>query len=144
MKPSVQRPAEKAGPPFKSDPHTVTVQGRFATDTWAHGQSCSAVAYVVVPKVPGGTHYSVTATGFNDTAYYGESLSLSFSPTGAIARPADGYGDTRVQDRGDSLWVCLSSISGPISSMHEAQPCFDARFGGMQVRVVVSVNKAPD
>ena len=138
MKPAAQTAA--------ADPatHMVTVEGHYAIDTWARGQSYSAVAYVVVPKVAGGVRYSVTATGFNDTAYYGTLLSLSFSPDGAITRPADGYGDTRVQDRGDTLWVCLSSISGPISSMHEARPYFDARFGGMRVEAVVSVNKAPD
>lgn len=123
--------------------HTVTVEGHCATDTWTQGQSYSAVAYVVVPKVAGGTLYAVTGTGFNDTAYYGQRLSLSFSPVGAITRPADGYGDTRVQDRGDSLWVCLSSISGPIASQAEAAPYFDARFGGMRVEAVVSLGTPP-
>jgi hypothetical protein len=121
----------------------VTVDGHCATDTWMQGQSYSAVAYVVVPKVVGGTHYAVTGTGFNDPAYYGRRLALSFSPVGAIPRPADGYGDTRVQDRGDSLWVCLSSIGGPIARLAEAAPYFDARFGGMQVKAVVSVGPAP-
>jgi hypothetical protein len=139
-------PMKPAAPSAATDraAHTVTVEGHYAIDTWSQGQSYSAVAYVVVPKVAGGIRYIVTGTGFNDTAYYGKLLSLSFSPAGAIARPADGYGDTRVQDRGVTLWVCLSSISGPISSLAEAVPYFDARFGGMRVQAVVSVNKTPD
>ena len=129
--------------PQASPQHTVTVEGHCATDTWTQGQSYSAVAYVVVPKVAGGTRYAVTGTGFNDTAYYGRVLSLSFSPVGAIPRPADGYGDTRVQDRGNALWVCLSSISGPLASLAEARAYFHARFGGMQVQAVVTVHTPP-
>ncbi len=143
MKPAVTPGTNAAAPPLDNRPHSVTVAGRYATDTWRQGQSYSAVAYVVVPKVAGGVRYAVTGTGFNDTAYYGKLLSLAFSPVGAIARPADGYGDTRVQDRGDSLWVCLSSISGPVASLGEAVPYFDARFGGMRVQAVVSLLTPP-
>jgi hypothetical protein len=123
---------------------TVTVQGRYATDTWVHGSSCSAVAYAVVPKVPGGLWYTVTGTGFNDAAYYGRQLTLTFSAAGAIARPADGHGDTRVQDRGDTLWACLSSISGPMADIGDAVPSFDVRFAGMTIKAVVSVRMPPE
>lgn len=120
----------------------VTVAGHYATDTWVQGATYSAAAYVVVPKVAGGLWYTVTGSGFNDPAYYGEWLSLSFSAGGAVPRPDQGHGDTRVQDRGDTLWVCLSSISGPVANRGEAAPYFDARFGGMAIQAVVSVYKA--
>lgn len=123
--------------------HTVTVACHYATDTWVHGSTYSAAAYVVVPKVAGGLWYTVTGSGFNDTAYYGQRLSLTFSAAGAVPRPERGHGDTRVQDRGDSLWVCLSSISGPLATRGEAAPYFDARFSGMAIQAVVSVHKAP-
>lgn len=122
---------------------TVTVNGHYATDTWVQGSSYSAAAYVVVPKVAGGLWYTVTGSGFNDTAYYGQRLSLTFSVAGAVPRPGDGHDDTRVQDRGDTLWVCLSSISGPLVNLGEAVPYFDARFGSMAIEAVVSVRKAP-
>ncbi len=143
MNPAAAPGATGPAPRLDNEPNTVTVDGHYATDTWAQDQSYSAVAYVVVPKVAGGVRYAVTGSGFDDTAYYGKLLSLSFSPVGAIPRPADGYGDTRVQDRGTSLWVCLSSISGPISCMAEAVPYFDARFGGMRVKAVVSLRAPP-
>lgn len=124
--------------------YTVTVQGRYDTDTWLHGSSSSVVAYAVVPKVRGGLWYTVTGTGFNDAAYYGHELTLTFSAAGAIARPADGHGDTRVQDRGDTLWACLSSISGPIADIGDAVPGFDARFAGITIKALVSVRLPPE
>ena len=129
--------------PHQNRPAAVTVRGDWVTDTWTQGQRYSAVAYVVLPKVAGGTRYTVIGTGFNDAAYYGMQLSLSFTPVGAITRPADGYGDMRVQDRGDSWWVCLSSISGPVGGLADAAPYFEARFGGMQVSAVVSLGAPP-
>ena len=40
--------------------------------------------YVVVPKVPGATHYSITGTGFNDTAYYGTHYSAEIDAAGLL------------------------------------------------------------
>ncbi len=156
MKPTTQasqaRPADHATPePYGASTFSVTVPCRYATDTWVQGANYSAAAYLVVSKVAGGLWYTVTGSGFNDTAYYGQQLSLTFSAAGAVPRPADGSGAAftqdhapdRVQDRGDSLWVCLSSISGPLAKLGEAVPYFDARFGSMAIQAVVSVRKAP-
>jgi hypothetical protein len=121
----------------------VTVPCRYATDTWVQGAHYSAAAYLVVSKVTGGLWYTVTGSGFNDTAYYGRQLSLTFSAASAVPRPDDGPGDARVQDRGDALWICLSSLSGPLARLGEAVPYFDARFGGMAIEAVASVRKAP-
>jgi hypothetical protein len=121
---------------------SVSVAGRFAIDTWVHGATYSAVAYAVVPKVEGGLWYTVTGTGFNDTAYYGQTLSITFSAAGAVPRPADGHADTRLQDRGDTLWACLSSISGPLADLTLAEPYFTARFAGLRVTARVSVRAA--
>jgi hypothetical protein len=132
-------------PQVRSEAQTssVTVDGRYVTDSWVQGSTYSAAAYVVVPKVEGGLWYTVTGSGFNDTAYYGQRLSLTFSAARAAPRADHGHGDTRVQDRGDTLWVCLSRIRGPVANQDEAAPYFDARFGGMAIQVVVSVHKTP-
>ena len=136
--------APETVPPPAGGPTThLAVDGHFAVDTWVRGATYSAVAYAVVPKVAGARWYTVSGSGFHDPAYYGRSLSLTFSAMGAIARPADGHGDTRVQDRGDTLWACLSSISGPIADIHLAAPYFEARFRGVQIRAMVSVSPAP-
>lgn len=131
------------GYPGARQQHTVTVAGHYATESSVQGSTYSAAAYAVVPKVAGGLWYTVTGSGFNDTAYYGQGLSLTFSAAGAVPRPDQERGDTQVQDRGETLWVCLSRISGPASNRGEALPYFDARFGGMAIQAVVSVHKAP-
>ncbi len=157
MKPTPQAPRASQAPP--ADPHdlhdpippephgantySVTVPCRYATDTWVNGAHYSAAAYLVVCKVAGGLWYTVSGCAFNDTAYYGQQLSLTFSAASAVPRPASGPGEARVQDRGDTLWVCLSSISGPLARLDEALPCFDARFGGMAIEAVASVRKTP-
>jgi hypothetical protein len=165
MTPKIQaihaRRAPSANPRDRHDPaapeplgastFSVTVLCRYATDTWVQGAHYSAAAYLVVSKVDGGLWYTVTGSGFNDTAYYGQHLSLTFSAAGAVPRPENAPGaaftqdrtQDRVQDRGDSLWVCLSSISGPLARLGEAVPYFDARFGGMAIEAVASVRKAP-
>jgi len=145
---SPARPADAGAPePNGASTFSVTVPCRYATESQAQGAGYSAAAYLVVSKVTGGLWYTVTGCGFNDTAYYGQRLSLTFSAAGAVPRPADGLGASggqdRVQDRGDSLWVCLSSISGPLARLGEAVPYFDARFGGMAIEAVASVRKAP-
>ena len=153
---SPARPADAGAPePNGASTFSVTVPCRYATESQVQGAGYSAAAYLVVSKVAGGLWYTVSGSGFDDTAYYGQHLSLTFSAAGAVPRPGDGPGASgaqdrtqgrapdRVQDRGDTLWVCLSSISGPLARRAEALPYFDARFGGMAIEAVASVRKAP-
>jgi hypothetical protein len=149
---SPTRAADPATPtPHSANTFSVTAPCRYATDTWVQGSQYAAAAYLVVSKVSGGLWYTVTGSAFNDTAYYGQHLSLTFSAASAVPRPAAGPGASgprdglrdRIEDRGDSLWVCLSSISGPLANLAEAVPYFDARFGGMAIEAVASVRKAP-
>ena len=72
--------APETAPPPAGGPTThLAVDGHFAVDTWVRGATYSAVAYAVVPKVAGARWYTVSGSGFHDPAYYGRSLSLTFS-----------------------------------------------------------------
>ncbi|KNZ32822.1 MAG: hypothetical protein AD742_08885 [Methylibium sp. NZG] len=133
---------------------TLTVAGRYATETQVTGMRYTAAAYAVLPHVAGGVWYTVIGTGFHDKAYYGQHVSLTFAAARAVARLHDGLDDhhsrqghlgdsARVQDRGDAFWVCLSRVSGPLAELDDAVAGFEARFGGMAIEAQVSVRATP-
>lgn len=91
--------------------------------------SASTVAWVVVPKVEGAASYQVTADGFDDPEVYGTSLGFGINPT--------ALGDN--QDRGGSYWHGLSGAGGPASDVGGQRAWMQARFGGLDAKVVVTL-----
>jgi hypothetical protein len=118
------------------DPKKRLFYGRYESRISENGGNVGA--FIVFPRQRDAVSYSVYASGFNDTAYYGKELRRGVNEPPNYPSPEFVQAYDNFQTEGE-IGLFLSGASGGPENVGQGKAWLDSRFAGMVVKVTAQL-----